>query len=441
MRAFLLAAVSALILLAPAHLRAVPGGGAGEGHGEVTIDAEGRKWVCADGVCRLVQDETTEGGEGAAAAPVAASALPEKPTRMILGNRGVDEFLVFLGEKGASSDGEGGVFTSFTWLTLLLAVLGGIALNLTPCVLPMIPVNLIVIGKSPARGAVYGLGMAVSYGVLGALASVGLLAFGTIQSSPLFNAAVAVVFLVLALSMLGVFAIDLSKFRPASAAKGASGASLVVPFFLGALSAVLAGACVAPILISVIVLTARLFAEGEYLVLSLPFALGLGMGLPWPFLGAGMKVLPKPGPWMKGVNRAFGILVLCLAAWYACLAWIGWAARSGAAAAPSASETAAEGSVISATPETFESAFADALATGKPVFVDCWATWCKSCMAMEATTLADERVKKALSRFAVVKLDVSADFSAFQRLKQFAGVQGIPAYAIFEQTGKQEEHR
>ena len=73
--------------------------------------------------------------------------------------------------------------------------------------------------------------------------------------------------------------------------------------------------------------------------------------------------------------------------------------------------------------------------------VDCWATWCKSCMAMEATTLADRRVKDALSRFAVVKLDVSADFSAFQRLKQFAGVQGIPAYAIFEQTEKQEEHR
>lgn len=434
MRALLLAAVSALALLAPVQLRAVPALGADDGHAAVTIDDEGRKWICADGVCRLVQDE---GGEGAAAAKVAASPLPEKPTRMILGNRGVDEFLVFLGEKGASSGGDG-VFSSFTWLTLLLALLGGIALNLTPCVLPMIPVNLIVIGKSPARGAVYGLGMAVSYGVLGALASVGFLAFGTIQSSPIFNAAVAVVFLVLALSMLGAFAIDLSKFRPASAARGASGASLVVLFFLGALSAVLAGACVAPILISVIVLTARLFAEGEYLVLSLPFALGLGMGLPWPFLGAGMKVLPKPGPWMKGVNRAFGVLVLCLAAWYARLAWMGWTARSGAGAASAAVE---EGNVVSATPETFDSAFAGALATGRPVFVDCWATWCKSCMAMEATTLADGRVKEALSRFAVVKLDVSADFSAFQRLKQFAGVQGIPAYAIFEQTEKQEDDK
>ena len=403
------------------------------GHSEVTVDANGVKWVCEDGICRIV-DDAAEAHAEASQRPQ----LPEKPSRMVFGSRSVDEFLAFLAgtaPEAESADGEnGGAFGSFTWLTLLLAVVGGLALNLTPCVLPMIPVNLIIISKSPARGAAYGLGMAVAYGALGLLASVGLIAFGSIQSSPWFNAFVAVVFLALAGSMLGFFSIDLAKYRPATDAQGASKASLATPFFFGALAAVLAGACVAPVLISVIVLTARLYAEGNLLVLALPFALGLGMALPWPFLGAGMKVLPKPGAWMKTVNRVFGVLLLCFAVWYARLAVLGWMGPrdASAASAPSAADAPRDdGETLSATVADFESAFAEALSKGKPVFVDCWATWCKNCTAMEATTLADARVKKALSRFTVIKLDAS-DVDGFRKLRPFKEVIGLPAYAVFE---------
>ncbi len=428
----------ALLVFAPARTMAVPSFGEmnpmkdaqervppqkaeeAPGHSEVTVDADGRKWVCEDGICRIVDD----GQSVLPSAPQGAeSSVPSAATRMILGSRGVDDFLAFLDNTGKKE--KGGAFESFTWLTLLLAILGGLALNLTPCVLPMIPVNLIIIGKSPLRGAVYGLGMAVAYGVLGLLASFGMLAFGSIQSSPWFNAFVAAVFVVLSLSMLGLFSIDLSRYRPDSVRPDQSRASLVVPFFLGSLSAVLAGACVAPILISVIVLTARLSAEGNYLVLALPFALGLGMALPWPFLGAGMKVLPKPGAWMKYVNKAFGVLILLFAAWYAHLAIAGWTSR-GETAAPRE-----KGAVIEAVPATFASAFAEAKKSGKPVFVDCWATWCKNCTAMEKTTLADERVVKALERFAVIKLD-GTDIGEFKKLAPFKEVQGLPAYAIFD---------
>ena len=111
-----------------------------EKHSEVTVDANGVKWVCEDGVCRIVDD-----GAGKPDAGKPAPALPEKPTRMILGSRGVDEFLAFLGEtdnstKPPAEEEKVGAFGSFTWLTLLLALVGGLALNLTPCVLPMIPV-------------------------------------------------------------------------------------------------------------------------------------------------------------------------------------------------------------------------------------------------------------------------------------------------------------
>ncbi len=423
MRFALLLLPLAMALMAPVRSYAVPSFGdfnvseQPPAHSEETTAPDGGRVVCENGVCRIVYDDEAEDAKS-----VAAGAVPEKATRMILGTRSVDEFIAFL--DNAEPGGKGGAFESFTWLTLLLAILGGIALNLTPCVLPMIPVNLIIIGKSPLRGAVYGLGMAVAYGLLGLLASFGLLAFGSIQSSPWFNAFVAVVFVVLALSMLGFFSIDLSRYRPGTVNPEQSRASLVVPFFLGSLSAILAGACVAPILISVIVLTARLSAEGNYFVLALPFALGVGMALPWPFLGAGMKVLPKPGAWMKYVNKAFGVLILLFAVWYGYLAVSGWTSR-----APEAQS--AGGSALEAVPATFESAFAEAKKSGKPVFVDCWATWCKNCTAMEKTTLADERVVKALERFEVIRLDAT-EIGEFKKIAPFRDVQGLPAYAVFE---------
>jgi len=381
-------------------------------------------WVCEDGVCRLVGD-----APGGGAAP---AAVPAQATRLLLGYRGVDEFLAFLSPGAAPREAGGGALAAFTWLSLLAVLLGGLAMNLTPCVLPMVPVNLIVIGKSPARGAAYGLGMALAYGVLGALAAVGGLAFGTIQASPWFNAFVALVFAALALSLFGCFRIDFSRFRSGMARPGAARGGLAVPFFLGALSAVLAGACVAPVLVSVLVLTARLYAEGKAAALALPFVLGLGMALPWPFLGAGLKVLPKPGAWMTGVNRAFAVLVLLFAAWYGRLAWIGW--TRGGSAAPQADGIPG---AIEATPDTFAEAFAKAAAEGRPVFVDCWATWCKNCSAMERTTLADGRVRAALAGYAVIRLQAD-DVKGFRRLEPFRDVQGLPAYAVFN-TGKDTE--
>ena len=432
---FLLVALATIApLVAARAVPALPGVDDGDAaHSEVTIDAEGRKWVCADGVCRLVEDDEPAAVTNAAAAvsvpaPAAsvAGAIPAKASRLIMGSRGVDEFLAFLSPASAKADegDAGGAFGSFTWLTLVLVIVGGLALNLTPCVLPMIPVNLIIIGKSPARGAAYGVGMALAYGALGVCAAVGGLAFGTIQSNPWFNAFVAVVFVALALALFGRYNIDLSRFRAGVAKPDAARASLVVPVVLGALSAVLAGACVAPILISVLVLTARLYAEGKALALALPFALGLGMALPWPFLGAGMKVLPKPGAWMKHVNRAFAILVLCFAAWYARLAWIGWAGAQ-------ASEGEGIPGAVEATPATFAEAFAKASADGRPVFVDCWATWCKNCFAMDRTTLADVRVREALKGFAVIRLQAD-DIKALREFAPFADVKGLPAYAVFD---------
>ncbi len=351
----------------------------------------------------------------AACAAYAGEPLP----RLAQGFMDADAFLAFLDAGGGAAESQGVApslaahFASGGWLTALaLILLGGLAMNLTPCVLPMVPVNLAVIGKSAVRGAWYGLGIAFAYGVLGVLAAVGGLAFGEIQGSPWFNAAVAVVFVVLAMSLLDAFFIDLSRFRG-----GFRGGA----FLMGVLSAVLAGACVAPVLIAVLLLTADLFAKGNHFALALPFVMGIGMALPWPFVGAGLRILPKPGRWMKGVNRLFAVVVLCFAAWYGRLAWIGFAGGG-------TDETGAPDGALAATPKTFGRVLAEA---PRPVLVDCWATWCKNCAAMERTTLADPRVRKALERFTLIRLQAE-DMAELRALPAFSSVLGLPAFLVFK---------
>ena len=370
------------------------------GTAEVQV-VNGVRYVCEDGVCRM---ETP---------PVEMDSQPAY--RILQGQRSPEEFLAFLRGEEVEDVAQGESRPMV--LTLLLILLGGLAMNLTPCVLPMIPVNLIVIGRSWQRGLAYGIGQVLAYGALGIAAAFGSLAFGTIQSSPWFNAAVALVFAALALSLVGVFTLDFSRFRTRIARPAAA-----VPFVLGALSAVLAGACVAPILVSVLLLTASLHAQGSSIALALPFVLGLGLALPWPFLGAGLKVLPRPGAWMRWVNRAFALILLGFACWYAHLAVVGW---RGAVV-----EDASEGAVgVAATPATFPRILSALKSSGKPVLVDCWATWCKNCAAMERGTLRDSRVRAALEDFEVVRLDAE-DLRELRRLDGFKSVQGLPAFVI-----------
>ena len=85
---------------------------------------------------------------------------------------------------------------------------------------------------------------------------------------------------------------------------------------MGAVSALLAGACVAPVVIQVVLFSSNLYATGTTIALALPFVLGLGMAIPWPIAGAGIAALPKPGMWMVRVKQAFGVFILATAAYY-----------------------------------------------------------------------------------------------------------------------------
>ena len=102
---------------------------------------------------------------------------------------------------------------------------------------------------------------------------------------------------------------------------GSSKGSFFVAFGMGAVAALLAGACVAPVVIQVIVFSSNLYATGTTQALVLPFVLGLGMALPWPIAGGGLSVMPKPGPWMNKVKHVFGVFILATAAYYSFLSY------------------------------------------------------------------------------------------------------------------------
>ncbi len=380
--------------------------------------------VCVEGLC--YPSEQAARAAGVSDAEIARVLHSEEGSvsrdapRVLMGYRNVAAFRAFLRGDGAASEADTlGRHSAVVIVLLVLA--GGLLANLTPCVLPLVPVNLILVGRGWRRGAAYGLGIALAYGALGLAAAFGGLAFGAIQSSPWFNAAIATFFAFLSLAMSGVFFLDLSKYR-ARTPTGGGLRGLCGVFLLGAGAAVLAGACVEPILLATLLLTAKGFAAGRAWVVALPFVLGLGMALPWPFAAAGLAVLPRPGAWMRWVNRAFAVVLALGALWYGRLAWIGF--RNAADEEPRG--------LAEATPTTWPQAFAAARATGRPVLVDVWATWCKNCRAMERTTLRDPEVARDLARFAVVRVQAE-DLEAFLRLPDFRdlGIKGLPAFVVF----------
>lgn len=348
-----------------------------------------------------------------------------------------DAFLQFI------ADAEAGVarvgwFEGRGPLAILgLVLLGGLALNLTPCVLPMIPINLAIIGAGARAGskqrgfllgASYGAAMTIVYGAIGLLVILTAGTFGSINASPWFNLTIAVVFVVLGLAMFDVLAIDFSRwstaFRPDASKQG----SVTLAFTMGGVAALLAGACVAPVVIQVVLFASDLYASGNRLALALPFVLGLGMALPWPIAGAGLAALPRPGAWMVRVKQAFGVVILATAAYYGYLAYTLFDDRR---VDPAAVETSVAALRQSGWHDNLAAGLAVARAERKPVLLDLWATWCKNCLTMDQTTLKEARVVDALSGFVKIKVQAeNPDDPDTLRLMDRVNAIGLPAYAI-----------
>ena len=349
------------------------------------------------------------------------------------------EFLTFIHNAEAGIK-EKGMFEGRGPLAILLLVLvGGLLLNLTPCVLPMIPINLAIIGAGAQAGSrsrgfllggAYGAAMAFVYGLLGLAVILTASTFGTINSSPWFNLAIALLFVVLALAMFDLVNIDFSRFLDRFHVGESSRGSFIVAFGMGGIAALLAGACVAPVVIQVVVFSSNLYASGTTAALALPFLLGVGMAIPWPVAGAGIAALPKPGAWMVRIKQVFGVVILGTALYYGYQSYELFSNRW-------VDATEVSASVETKLKEGWHSSLADGLAVAqkenKPVLIDMWATWCKNCLVMDKTTLEDQAVMSALAGYVKVKFQAeNPDDPKVSRVMQKLDSKGLPTYVILQ---------
>jgi thiol:disulfide interchange protein DsbD len=360
------------------------------------------------------------------------------------GYMGSEEFLTFVHNAETGVKPRGMFEGRGPLMILVLVLLGGLALNLTPCVLPMIPINLAIIGagaqaQSRGRGfllgSAYGGAMAIVYGGLGLIVILTAGTFGTINASPWFNAGIAILFVVLGLAMFDVLLIDFSKYSRRFNA-GAGRGTVVLAFSMGAVAALLAGACVAPVVIQVVLFSSNLYATGTKVALALPFVLGLGMAIPWPIAGAGLTALPKPGMWMVRVKQAFGVMILATAAYYGYEAYSIMSNRWVDAA-----------DVKSSVEEQLKAGWHASLAEGldtavreqKPVLIDMWATWCKNCLTMDQTTLNNPSIQSALAGYVKIKFQAEdPDAQPAKSLMQKFDAVGLPAYVILRPKGSSQ---
>ncbi len=394
-----------------------------------TEDAKLTFQACDDSVCYFPQKVTAQNAEAPPENQATAALSTDKAFRVsepLFGYASVNDFLAWMARAQATDNTVEEnllerVFAQYGWaLAALLTILLGVLLNLTPCVLPMIPITLGVLGargagqgraKGLALGGVYGIAMALTYGIAGAIVVALGGRIGAINSNPFFQFALALIFVLLALSMFDCFFLDFSRFRRQGTHPAGSYAAAA---FLGVMTALMAGACIAPVLIWVLLLSAKLYAEGTTSALWLPLLLGVGLGLPWPLLGAGIGALPKPGNWMNYTKKAVGVVILLFALY---TAWNGIRLLR--------NSNTEKGDFWRT---DYQQCLAEAQETRTPILLDFWGVSCKACTMMDATTLQDKRVQNELQKCLCLSIQGDSDEGA--RLAEKYGILGFPTFLI-----------
>jgi thioredoxin:protein disulfide reductase len=395
---------------------------------------------------------------------------------------------------------------------LLTFFVAGLILSLTPCVLPMIPILTgIIVGqgenvtrtRSFSLAFTYVQGMALTYAAAGAIF---VLAFKQAPQAffqqPWIVTLMVLLFVALAFAMFGAYNLQLPsalQTRLTDASNRQKSGTYIGTFVMGALSALVVTACVAPAIIAAlsVISQSRQVLRGAAAL----YATGLGMGVPLLIVGASAgDLLPKAGAWMDTVKQLFGVMFLGVAIYLAApllpgaltmLSWAGLAILSGfwifslkardggpapaplrgvgliavvygvllligtasgsrdplqpldrlsAATGGAAAEEHALAFQRIKTVDDLERAVASATAAGKPVMLDFYADWCVSCKEMDRFTFTDAAVQAALAGAVLLQADVTANDDADKALLARFEIFGPPTIAFFGADGVERKN-
>ena len=380
----------------------------------------------------------------------------------------------------AEGVGETSAFASKSLPLLLIGVfLAGLALNLTPCVFPLIPITVGFFtqqtkdrkGSAFPLALAYVLGIAFTYSVLGMLAALGGSIFGSALQSPWVVGLIVVVLLALATSMFGLWELQIPQW-----AQRASGGRTGIPgaLVMGLVMGFVAAPCIGPFVVGLLTFVGQ---RGDpVLGFLLFFTLAMGLGLPYLVLGTftgAISKLPMSGMWMVGVRRVFGVILIAMAAYFAAPLMPGESGRwlmaavlvagglyllvidrtgheqpaidrvmrllsalmvvAGVVMAPGLAMTGSEvaGAGGELTWQAYdEAAVASALASGDSVIVDFYADWCAPCKELEEKTFAAPEVRTLLESYARFKVDLTKSTDANQELVTNYGVLGVPTVIV-----------
>lgn len=358
-------------------------------------------------------------------------------------------------------------------LQLALVFVAGLALNLTPCVYPLIPITVGFFAAQKGAGrsrtvllaVAYVLGMSVTYSALGVTAALTGKLFGAALQSPWVVGGIVVILLALSASMFGAWELRVPTWATRiSGGRAGIGGALVMGLAVG----LVAAPCIGPFVLGLLTYVGQ--QQDPLLGFALFFTLSLGLGLPYLVLGISTRALeslPNSGAWMLGVRQLFGVLLVALAGWFVrpfvaepwgdrlfagllvlgglyllvvarpghAQPWVDRVMRLASAAIlavgllefPTGAHRGAE---LSWQPYD-ENAVNAAIASGQPVILDFYADWCAPCKELDERTFSDARVARVLASFARFKVDLTRGDDATAVLQSRYRISGVPTIAFF----------
>ncbi len=364
-------------------------------------------------------------------------------------------------------------------LGILFVFLGGLALNLTPCVYPLIPITIGYFGgqsegstkRLAAMGVLFVVGLAVTYSIIGVVTSLTGSMLGSLLQSPVIIAFVALILVGLSLSMFGVYEFKLPD-KLVAKAGGAKGGYFGA-FFMGLTMGIVAAPCIGPFVIGLVTYVAA--KQDALFGFIMFFVLALGLGTPYLFLAifsGKIKNLPRAGEWMQAVEHIFGLILIGMALYfllpllpddisgyvlpvYMILAGIyilffekkARNIKTFQIVKTVFSVIIIGIAVYALIPSNKEEVdwkpySDDAITTieGRGVIIDFYADWCIPCKELDAITFSDPKVVAVSKEFETYKADMTESLSPeVSKLREKYNIVGVPTVLILNSKGEEEE--